>query len=293
MAARKKGSQPTTASLDRRALRALFGTYWTAGGWRGASGNATQTPPPPAAEVAYARAAGYLLDPRPLTHDRTLSWLRQVRASVTRRQVTDAFLASLSTRRLDWRSALGSFAVARHLPDHPHPGPAGASFCGVCGFLGGPTAERPEDLSVLNFERFKWGGVRHVDPVYAALDLELFGKGEKPTPRLEDFDILNRILGAARVLDPGARLDHLQKALAQHLPSSKDERRMLIQVLGYCGVLQHPDHPGFLHGFRAFSARPGSGRGDWTYPVEHWRGQHGVNAEALGHWFGEYEQVRP
>ena len=29
---------------------------------------------------------------------------------------------------------------------------------------------------MLNFERFKWGGVRHSDPLYAALDLERFAE---------------------------------------------------------------------------------------------------------------------
>src|SRR5436189_202810 len=83
--------------------------------------------------------------------------------------------------RLDRRSALGSFAVARHFPDHRHTG-GSARYCTVCGSLGDPADNCPEDLSVLNFERFKWGGVRHLHPIYAALDLELFAKGEKPVP---------------------------------------------------------------------------------------------------------------
>src|SRR5262249_47097834 len=148
------------------------------------------------------------------------------------------------------------------------------------------------DLSVLNFERFKWGGVRHLDPVYAALDLELFAKAEKPTPRAEDLAIMDRVVEAARGLESDARLDDLERGLGQHLASSKPERQVLVQILGYCGILQHPNHPGFLEEFRDFSARHECGRGDWTYPVEHWRGRHGVNAEALAFWFGEYGEIR-
>jgi hypothetical protein len=286
----KADANPDRSSLDRRALRALFGTYWTAGGWRSAPCNAGRTPPPPAAEVEYARAAGYMFEPRPMTHDQIVSWLCRVRASVIRKGVTDAFLASLSTRRLDWRSALGSYAVARHLPGHPHSGPASGSYCTTCGSSGGPGHAGPHDLSVLNFERYKWGGVRHLNPVYAALDLELFAKAEKPIPRAEDFAILDRAVEAARDMDAGARLDDLERELGKHLASSKHERRVLIQILGYCGVLQDPDHPGFLEVFRDYSARRGGGRGDWTYPVEHWRGRHGVNKEALAFWFGGYEE---
>jgi hypothetical protein len=85
MAANKKrpkaNAAPGTSALDRRALRALFGTYWTAGGWRDALGNAQQPPTPPAAEVEYAQAAGYMFKPRRLTHDQIIGWLGRARAS--------------------------------------------------------------------------------------------------------------------------------------------------------------------------------------------------------------------
>src|SRR5689334_14844744 len=104
-----------------------------------------------------------MFKPRRLTHDQIIAWHGRARAAVTRQEVTAAFLASLSTRRLDWRSALGSYAVARHLPDHPHRGPASGRYCTTCGSSGGPKHAGPHDLSVLNFERLKWGGVRHLD----------------------------------------------------------------------------------------------------------------------------------
>jgi hypothetical protein len=237
--------------------------------------------------------AGYMFEPRVLTHDQIIAWLLQTRAAVSRKEVTDAFLASLSTRRLDWRSALGSFAVARHLPTHPHSGPASGSYCTVCGSSGRSGDAGPHDLSVLNFERFKWGGVRPLDPAYAALDLELFARGWRPSPRSEDFAIMNGVVAAARGMGAGARLDDLQRGLGEHLVSSKDERRVLVEVLGYCGILQDPSHPGFLHGFRDFAARgTASSHWDWSYLVEHWRGRDGVNAEALAFWFGDYPEIR-
>lgn len=288
----KTDADPGRSSLDRRALRTLFKTYWTAGGWRIAQSNAGRTPLPPPAEVEYAKAAGYMFDPRPMTHDQVVAWLCKVRSTIVQKEVTDAFLASLSTRRLEWRSALGSFAVARHFPKHRHPGGT-ARHCSVCDSAGGSSDDLAGDLSVLNFERFKWGGVRHLHPEYAALDLELFAQGEKPVPVAEDFAILNRLLEAAGGMDADARLDHLQKEVGKHLASSKDERRILLQIFGYCGILQHPDHPGFLDDFTPASARgTASAHGDWSYPVEHWRGRHGVNETALTFWFGSYRGIR-
>jgi hypothetical protein len=284
----KANAKPDGSSLDRRALRALFGTYWTSGGWRIALGNADRTPLPTAEEVEHARAAGYMFEPRPMTHDQIVSWLCRARASVSQKEATDAFLASLSTRRLNWRSALGSFALARHFPEHSHPR-GGSRCCPTCGAAGDPEG----DLSCLNFERFKWGGVRHLDPIYAALDLELFAKGEKPVPEAEDFAIVNHLVDTVRGMDADARLDHLQRELGRHLASSKDERRVLIQILGYCGVLQSSDHPGFLDRFMPPAVRKtASAHGDWSYPVEHWRGRHGINEPALAFWFGAYEEIR-
>jgi hypothetical protein len=208
--------------------------------------------------------------------------------AVSRQEVAAAFLASLSTRRLEWRSALGSYTVARLFPDHPHGGPASAGHCTTCGSSSGT-----HDLSVLNFERFKWGGVRHLDPVYAAFDLELFARAAKPVPQAEDFAILSRIVASARGMPPEARLDDLERGLGKHLVSSKQERRVLMEILGHCGILPNPDHPGFLNEFTPFAAREtASSHGDWAYPVEHWRGRHGVNEAAVDFWFRDCEGVR-
>jgi hypothetical protein len=56
---------------------------------------------------------------RRLDHD---AWVRTAVAAastVTAEEAADAFLASLTTRRLDLRSALGSYALAGHLREHP------------------------------------------------------------------------------------------------------------------------------------------------------------------------------
>ena len=59
-----------------------------------------------------------MFDPVTLDHAGIVKWCRKSVAAVTKEQVAAAFLASLSTRRLDLRSALGSYAAGRHLPDH-------------------------------------------------------------------------------------------------------------------------------------------------------------------------------
>jgi hypothetical protein len=138
--------------FDRRALKVLFDTYWSRTGWRDEK---TRSTPP--ADFAYAQHAGLMFAPIQLSHADIVKRAESAVRGVQRQAVADAFMVSLSTRRLDLRSALGSCAVLQHFPQHVTQRQAGP--CNVCGEYV-RTADTV-DLNVLNFERFKWGGVRH------------------------------------------------------------------------------------------------------------------------------------
>ena len=104
-----------------------------------------------------------MFDPIRLSHGDIVRRAIEVRTRVDPQVVADAFLVSLSTRKLEPRSALGSYAVLRHFPPHEHYDRR--KGCPVWGEYNDP--DEDEDLNVLNFERFKWGGVRHEEPVNA------------------------------------------------------------------------------------------------------------------------------
>ena len=196
------------------------------------------------------------------------------------------FLASLSSRRLELRSALGSFAVLRNFPQHRWHRIEGAEhYCPVCGAFDGVTGS--EDLNVLNFERFKWGGVRHSDPLYAAFDLERFAATEIPKPKDDDRVILREVIRTAACTPKGARLSDLSKALDIVVPSNNPERRALIGILGYCGILRDPLKPGYFEMFPQYSGRQHTPwhKDDWPYPVQWWNGSHGISSEEVAYWF--------
>src|SRR5262245_33281705 len=104
--------------VDRRALKVLFDTYWTAAGWR--DEHSRSTPPE---DFQYAKHAGLMFDSIRLSHfdivERAIAAVRPVE----RQAVADAFIVSLSSRHLELRSALGSFAVLQHFPRHGDPPP--------------------------------------------------------------------------------------------------------------------------------------------------------------------------
>ena len=140
------------AMVDPKALKILFDTYWSSSGWK-------PNPTTAKEELDYAVAAGVMFPEVWMDHNEVVTRARKQCKSVDKDRVAAAFLVSLRTRRLELRSALGSYAVARRLRKH-----AGNKFlpslnCSVC-YTALPKIQY--DLNIFNFERFKWGGVRHL-----------------------------------------------------------------------------------------------------------------------------------
>lgn len=285
-----------SVGVDQRALRTLF-QYEKH--WRNQWVSGLSNPAPAPDDVEYAKRAGYMFDAFDATHDETVAWLVRSFKKVTKEDATDGFLASLSSRRLEWRSALGSFAVGRTFPIHPHseagrPAGSAGGYCRVCEFCGGPTYISSVDPNILNTMRFSWGGGASsgTAPTYPGFDLEQFALIPKPSPVEADFVIMRAILDFIREVPVTARLSELQKGIARCLASNNIEQRTLLETLGFCGILETPEHPGFLHTYTPYDDRcHASARGDWAYPVEFWRGKHGINEHALQFWFGAYRGV--
>ncbi len=269
---------------DETALDILFRTYWSGSRWERTPGRAVTRE-----EHEYAVGAGVMFEPVCVSHDKIVEWVCRSRERLSLEEVVDGFLASLSTRRLELRSGLGSYAIALNFPKHPYDG---AYSCRVCGEY--ERHGRTLDLGVLSFERYKWGGVRHLDPHYIAFDLERFCDCERLVPTLHDIQIMRRIINIASSLRPEARPRDLERALVGVLASNKEEREILIQILGYSGILQPKGFPGFFRSFVNFSDRrdrPDAWKIDWEYPISWWQGRDGVTPEALHYFFPQLDRA--
>jgi hypothetical protein len=61
-----------------------------------------------------------------------------------------------------------------------------------------------------------------------------------------------------------------------------------LEILGFCGVLDSEGHRGYLFGeVLAFPPRV-NWVSDWYYPADFWKGEYGINKEALSYWFGDF-----
>jgi hypothetical protein len=259
-----------------RARKILLEAFWTSEGWR-------RAPALDPHEFALAKIAGVMFHPTTLSHAEAVERAMTASARFLPREVAHAFVASLSTRRVELRSAFGSFAIGRGLSVHEAvPAPGAGVTCGVCSEY---VRDQMIDWNVLNFERVKWGGVRHECPSYIAFDLTMFERLEERVPTADDWAILHEMLDLARSQAPDARPADLEKALSKVLRSNQSERRVLLQILGYAGILRSSESPSYLEHFVASTQRVS--HTEWAYPFSLWRGREGVYEEAVGFWFPE------
>lgn len=252
------------------ALAPLMSTFWSPRGWR-------DPPSWPGPEVFEAAIDAGVMFRRPLHHDHD-SWVRAARSAVgdlPAREVGDAFLASLSSRRLDLRSALGSYAVARHLPGHPIT-PNGS--CRICGLYD----DTSRDANELSFERFKWGGVARDSVEYAAFDLLQFARAPRLAPTSADIAIGQQMIDCLRELAPQTSAAQAAPKLTM-IPGNKNERDVVVDILGVCGILQTAQYPGYSESFIPWDQRPSPAARHvfGHYPTWWWHAADGVNTAAL------------
>lgn len=270
--------EPTTQQLaDARALKTLMSSYWSATGWReGRNPNSREA-------VEHAKAAGLMFDKAKLSHDEAVASALRLAREIHRHAVANAFVASLETRDLPRRSALGSYALLHRLPDHA-PG-EWRKQCPICGMYGGSDTF---DRSILNFERFKWGGTRHEHLEYAAFDLEQFRLLPPVEPTPVARDLWRALLDAIDAAPQSTTAASLHKFLPKSIKANKAERDVLVGILGMAGVLRTAEHPGYHEGFVEYHQRtlPERRFVDMHYPVCWWRREDGVNEAAISYWFG-------
>ena len=266
--------------MDKKAAKTLMSTFWGSGGWK------TTSAPFSGDEFEYAKSKSVMFDPLTITHDEIVTRLHEIHQDNSIKQrVVSAFLHSLSTKKVYLRSALSSWALTATLPLHTYEERravhANTSSCGDCNFLRiqSDNSYSNVDLNVLNFERVKWGGVRHNSLIYCLMDLELLlsDKEEAYDVTNADVDILVNMLEAAQSCEPHESARSLEKKWKGLLPSSKQERDAILEIWGASSLLIPQDTPRKARG--AYS--------DFQFAAT-WQGDDGYSADAVNSYFGSY-----
>lgn len=266
-------------------LKILINTYWESKGWK--DGDISQE------DFEVAKSQGYMFDyPMHRSHDETLQYAKELVEKINAQDVSNAFLYSLSKRKLEYRSALGSYYYARSVPFHKKESLQGK--CYICGFYGHKENpgkyDKSRGLNVLNFERYKWGGVRHDYLDYAVFDLEQFLLLPKVNPSKQDFEIFDAILELSKQVKDNQKIGTLSKLIVSSkiFKTNKSEVNTILGILGICDIFNSVGNPGYLHCFtNADGSRdPVEYLNDYKYPVNRWYGRDGINYQALFEVFG-------
>lgn len=254
-------------------------------------------------ELAVAKRQGYLFDyPKFETHSESLNRRYDLLSRIDPKDVANAFLFSLSTRKLEYRSALGSYYFLRAVPEHDfmksHNETLAAAgvHCYLCGWSAWKTTpDRWQSIkrgyNFYNWLRYKYGGspIGNMDINYALFDLEQFLMLPKVMPTEEDKQIFMAILSCVDCLSSSDKAGKLRDKItkARIIKSNKDELSVLLGELGICGILASNDFPAYDTYFaNEYERDPVEYKNDFAYPVNRWHARDGINTEKLNAVFG-------
>ena len=132
------------------------------------------------------------------------------------------------------------------------------------------------------------GQKEHGNLEYIGCDLHQFEKLAPIIPTPDEIDMLRRRLLAIRDLPPSAQLSELNKSLIGLFPSQKDERQLVLEILGFAGILKPHSWQSFFDAWvrPADILEPDSYyKKEWHFPTSGWTGKDGINESAVRFWF--------
>jgi hypothetical protein len=246
-------------------------------------------------DFKYAKEAGYMFDNIKQTHDETIDIAFQELEKCDKKQITNLFLSSLSTHNLNWRIGLPTFAIMQTFPKHKFTRYKNKDFsqthCEICGSVNTETV----DFNFINQIRFSEGGIIGDEIYDFAFLLLQHNKLPNVKPNSEDFRIFNEMMNLIVQSPDEEKPNSLQKKLktVKGFKSNEEERRRLLETLGFCSILETEQHKGFLSNFTNLGLAPRNGRSsDWKYPVDWWKGKDGINIKAFNFWFSDYNELK-
>lgn len=219
----------TQEVMDEKAKKILVKAFWGSGGWK--DGTVSDE------DFAFAKQHGLMFDPLTIKHDALVRRTIKARDAITLKDCGTAFVCSLSTRRLDWRSALGSYGNCESMKAHrfnPHDLDSMSYLCKSCAST---KSKKNECLNTMSFERIKWGGVRHDKLLYNMLDLEQFAKERPRKPVADDVKIFKKLVKAIKTSSPQDSKGKLKKRIKPLIATNTDELGTLVDILVYARVI--------------------------------------------------------
>lgn len=232
-----------------------------------------------------------MFDPLKQEHDMCIHNLFKEYEICDKKKITSAFLFSLGRNLLNYRAALSVYAIMQSFPYHNFECfEENENYCKYCG----STASENVDLTFFDQCRFAVGGIVSLNVYEYLFYLKQANLMEEVYPSKEDFEIFINILDVLKYSNVKDTPNVLTKKLrfVNGFKSNEEQRKALIETLGYCSILETQAHKGFLSKFTILELAPQKRHSsDWRYPVDWWEGKDGINKDALMFWFSPYPEI--
>lgn len=247
-------------------------------------------------EFELAKKEGILFDSIEITHNECIEKIFNIDNICSKESYIKLFLASLSTNYLDWRCGLSVYAIMQTFPQHKFTiaNPKEVSHnppCSICSNL----EVTKEDFALANQVRFTWGGLLSHALKFYQFYLREHKKLDFAEPTKEDLNIFSAIM---EIIVNAGEKDKAKKEIEskigkiKNFKSNKEQRKVLLETLGYCSIMETVDHEGSLTKFTNLGNAPRTTiNSDWEYPVDFWLGKDGINKKAFEFWFGDYPEL--
>jgi hypothetical protein len=219
-----------------------------------------------------------------LPHDQLIDDVFEEFLVSDRDKVVSSFLYGLEFSEPQKRAALSAYAILLEFPRHSFTSTHGVQ-CDICsGFH-----RKKIDLSLVNAMRYSAGSTNSGAPE----QLWFFLQQENKAAAVDSppTHMLKQVLAVLREATPADTPLSMEKKIRKIAGAkySQEESRGLLDLFGQIGVLESPDHKGFMSKYVNIGLAPKKSRStDWSYPVDFWLGEYGVNEVAVDFWFGKY-----
>lgn len=235
--------------------------------------------------VDFLRQHGLIVPTEHIEHQELIERLHREMANADRDKVIESFLSGLENGEPHKRAVLSAYAIMQHFPPAHEATSVEGVVCRVCGAFLDP--ER--DFTSCNGGRYTTGSITSGDPQSLYFTLRELNRAEPST--VTSVAMLRAVLAVIRASAPADTPTVLERRIRQipNIGMNQEESRGLLELLGHCGILQTPEHRGFQERFTYLGLAPRKSRSsDWCYPVDWWKGEYGVDENAVALWFGKY-----
>lgn len=239
-------------------------------------------------DFEYAKKFSVMFDQENISHDEICRRIKTAVAKIKKQDVINAFLYSLSTRQLEYRSFLSSYCIGKSLIQHnftPSSEP-NEGICEICE-LHTYEFEDPVEFNTINY--FKYNDGPCFDNLIQVLfDVEQFPKFPVVKPADSDYKILDELRKIIETADPNDRISQLKKKISKIFKSNDGERQGVLEILGVIGILHDDMHFGYDEKFVTYPEREHRPirNDDVGYPARWWQGKFGIDQEKWKYWFG-------